>query len=265
MKIRFIIALILVLALVGCGKTATDAPSQDDFGFITISTSDELLQELDGESVVAEVGWQNVTLSEEDAEKYPELNKRFEEMNAENADYAQSTLEEFLEMAEEFPVELNAWYYYSNKKANLQRADKYIVSIISDYADYTGGAHGYYSNLGINISPETGKDVSLEEVIRDREAFDKLVYDSLLEQEIYEILEENRQSFYETYTEQGYNWSIDYEKLTVYFNPYELASYAAGILTVEVEFEEHPELFFEEYTKAPSLVPQSEADENGAE
>ena len=258
----FIISLILVLTLVGCNKqihenntppnidedVVINIKTENNYGFITIFQNTENLQKWNGENLESEVEWQHLTLSPIDAEKYPELNKRFEEINKENDAYAHETEDSFLEIIEEFPLESNAWHYYSHKKFDIQRADQYIVSIISDYDDYTGGAHGYYSKLGINISPETGKDISLEDVIRDREAFNKIVYDSILKSNPDEICEENRQSFYDTYKEHEYNWSIDYDKLTVYFNPYEIASFAAGIITVDVKFNEYPELFFEKYT-----------------
>lgn len=271
-KTGLIIISVFLLTLIGCTKTVnvnkpiqeSDEPiidnvaQTDEFEFITLSKSDKTLQLSGSEGTEFEIIWQHLELSEKDAEKYPELNRRIEEMNNEEDSYGVGTRDEFLSMMEEFPVEGNAWYYYSNTQYEIQRADENIVSVIYDYEGYSGGAHGYYSKTGININPETGKDIPFEDVILDRDAFDKYVYDMLLETNTYEIREENRQSFYQLYRESGYNWSMDYEKLTVYFNPYEIASYAAGLLKVDVMFNEHPELFSEKYINVPENVPLPE-------
>ena len=53
------------------------------------------------------------------------------------------------------------------------------------------------------------------------------------------------------YELENYSWTLNYQGLTFYFSPYEIASYAAGLLTVTIWFDEAPELFREEYIEAP--------------
>ncbi|MBE6682253.1 MAG: DUF3298 and DUF4163 domain-containing protein [Ruminococcaceae bacterium] len=278
-KLSLLLAVMLiVLALFGCTKVEkTDAPKDDtpkavdekndtpkendtqdkedksnEFGFITLSKCQRMIQEWGDNGPTIEVNWQNIRLSDEDAEKYPLLSESFEVKNRENDDLALEAKEEYDRLQQEYPSDGMVWYYFSNIEYYVQRADKYIVSILSDFSNYTGGAHGYYTNTGYNYFPETGKEAELTDVITDKDALDKLVYDRLIESNPEEIFEENRESFYETYNEYSYNWTIDYNKLTVYFNPYEVASFAAGIIAVDVWFDENPELFREEFMKAPS-------------
>ena len=228
------------------------AAEKDAFGFITLSKCERLIQEW-GESLPKyEVKWQNLKLSEEDAKKYPLLSIQLDKMNSEDDNAAILAKEDFAQMFEENDGEELGWYFYQSTEYFLQRADDVIVSLLSNYEDYTGGVHGYYSTFGYNIDPKTGKDVAFSDIVTDRASFDKLIYDSLVENYPEEIYEDNRQQFYDDRREYGYNWSIDYNKLTVYFNPYEIASFAAGIIKVDVWFDEHPGLFNEKYTKAPS-------------
>ena len=97
------------------------------------------------------------------------------------------------------------------------RADKEVVSIRTDYEDYTGGVHGYYANFGYNIDPETGKELSLFDVVTDKDALYKNIVDYLIEYDDWEFNEERRSDLYEQFDE-GLMWTIDYDKLTIYFN-----------------------------------------------
>ena len=47
------------------------------------------------------------------------------------------------------------------------------------------------------------------------------------------------------------NWTMDYDGLTFYFSPYELSVYAAGVLTIDIDFAEAPEVFRKNYITAP--------------
>ena len=53
------------------------------------------------------------------------------------------------------------------------------------------------------------------------------------------------------YTAEQFNWTIGYQGVIFYFSPYEIASFAAGLITATIYFDEYPELFNKKYTGAP--------------
>lgn len=232
-------------------NTGEKEEEKEDLGFITLSKCQRLMQEWGEERPLWEVIWHNMRLSEEDAKEYPHLWEYFEKKNTDNDAAAFETKEDFVKQIENSESYYMAAYLRSSTDYFVQRADKTIVSILSEYEDYTGGAHGYYAKAGYNIDPKTGNDVDISAVITDTDALYKLIFDGLLKSAPEEIKEERREELY-NYFAEGLNWSIDYQKLTVYFVPYEIASYAAGLMEIEIWFDEYPELFNEQYTKAPS-------------
>ena len=52
------------------------------------------------------------------------------------------------------------------------------------------------------------------------------------------------------------NWTLDPQGLTFYFNPYEIASYAEGLLTATILFKERPDLFQGPYRQPAAAYAQ---------
>lgn len=135
--------------------------------------------------------------------------------------------------------------YKSEGSASITRADQDVFSMRYDVSSYTGGAHGNYGVLGYNFDSRTGKELSLEDVISDREA----LYERLLEllderygagQMLFEGYEETVRDEVFGHEVGGYpmslTWTLGKDGMTVYFEQYVIAPYAAGLLTVEIPY-----------------------------
>ena len=152
--------------------------------------------------------------------------------------------------------------YNDETSVAVLRADAQVVSIYHDYWSYTGGAHGMYGYWGINYDTATGKRLLLTDVITDREQFFRVLKEHI--DAYYTYLDEEI-TVYDEYVRDldlkdpdALAWSIDNEGVTVYFNPYELGSYALGAIVASVYFDENPELFVEKYANVPDsyVIPE---------
>ncbi len=219
----------------------------DNYGYISLSKCQRFDADWGEEQPLRMVKWQNVKLSDEDLEKYPELSDTLAAFNDEEDEAATSQMQAFREYTdyEGFST------LYANTEKYVLRADETIISILGEYESYSGGAHGYYAKAGMNLSPETGEEIDLFDVVTDKDALYTLIFDYLLENYEGEFYEEKREDLYEHF-DNGLNWSIDYNKINIYFNPYEIASYAAGLIEFELWFDEHPEMIDKKYTDVPS-------------
>jgi len=197
--------------------------------------------------------WQTFSLSEDSAAAYPALAESLRELNRENERYGREFVQKNADYARELLAEGSAYFngFTSTEECSVQRADEYILSIRCDGDEYTGGVHPYYWAYGINLDPETGEKLELTDILVRTDTLPEMLEKKILEKypgEPFFSLSETLQD----YEPDLFSWTLDYQGLTFYFAPYELASYAAGLLTATVWFDEAPELFREEYLRRPA-------------
>lgn len=199
-------------------------------------------------------------LDEEAKTAYPGLNKAFENHNRKAESEKKTVLEglksgydEFMEnyQGDDISIQMT-----SEATATALRADSNVVSILCEHFDYLGGAHGYYYTGGINFDAKTGDELTLADVVEDKDRFIALVsetfvkdysgkagYDSLMDPG--EVLKERNFD-----SNEDILWSIDPTCVSIYFAPYVLGTYAHGEQVVSIYFDEAPEIFNEAYTVA---------------
>ncbi|MCQ2597830.1 MAG: DUF3298 and DUF4163 domain-containing protein [Treponema sp.] len=130
-------------------------------------------------------------------------------------------------------------YEYVLSLDQVLESDEFLTLIFDEYT-YLGGAHGYPMTRTINYSKKKNKILTISEAAgMSLEKVSRLCYDCLLSSmEEYDLndidwiqngtepVEENFEAF--AITDEG-------KSLTVYFNPYQIAPYAWGILAVKIE------------------------------
>ena len=138
--------------------------------------------------------------------------------------------------------------YSDNNSMSIRRVDSDILSYKTDVYTFAGGVHGWYGSGGVNYDVKTGKELKLFDVIKDREALITCVQDKL--RALYPDLVANETGMIDMVVEDlsesnidNISWCIDPEGITLFFNPYELGSYAAGMQVIPIAFSENPELF----------------------
>ena len=197
-------------------------------------------------------------LRKEEAAEYPGLADAFRGIADRSKEWAKETLPEYRGYFEESGGMFEE-PFYSESTAKVLRADNRAVSILVFASDYAGGAHPMYGYGGDNFDPESGERLRFADVVKDQEKFFLLCDEKI--PELYpdsaehlikpsEAMEGEDLSDYE-------GWTVDYEGVTVYFNPYHIGSFADGAQVIRIFFDEAPEIFEEKYTEKPEayMVP----------
>lgn len=209
-----------------------------------------------GKSVkLCEASWQTLELTKEFQKKYPKLDEKLKAMNKEANQYNREFIDAIVALATEHYEDSRESFgtYYNNSSYSLVRGDKYILSIQENAGEYTGGAHGMYGTWGINFDPVTGEELQLTDVLTTTDDLPAMIADKIMEEyaDEYETFETLEEYLEENYKPEDYQWVMGYGGITIFFNPYEIASYSMGILKVDIGFLEMPELFVEKYMQSP--------------
>jgi len=192
-----------------------------------------------------------IILTDEEAENYPALAKSLREKLEERNNTYQNELTSFIEAYEEEKEYGFTPGYEMNTKASIARADSTVLSICNFYNDYYGGAHGMYGYFGYNYDPKTGKELKFSDVVAKPVEFLMLANDKIQEGYTDEFeIPSSLEEFCENY-DTSIMWTIDYQGVNLYFNPYTLGSFAMGLVETKVYFSEAPELFNPKYLNIP--------------
>lgn len=142
--------------------------------------------------------------------------------------------------------------YSSMESAVLTRCDSKVLSFRQSYSDYTGGAHGMYGCAGITFDVESGKELSLSDILADEDGFYKAAIDYMSEI-LYteygdELFPEYKEYVADAFSEgKNSNWYLDATGIVVIYNPYELGPYSMGMAEVLLPYEEFGEYIDTEY------------------
>ncbi|MBR3307672.1 MAG: DUF3298 domain-containing protein [Lachnospiraceae bacterium] len=186
-----------------------------------------------------------VWLEEDDM---PELQKALEGFNEDKKSRRDSALEDLKESALSMYDDGFWWddlQFYANWDAYFCRADSRVVSIVSCWDEYSGGAHPMYSYGGYNYDSATGKALTVYDVIVPEKIADlpQLLEDKLIEKygedefysdtDISQAVDDNL----------GMNGDLPFtlgpEGMSFYFQPYELAPYVAGAQIITLGYDEY--------------------------
>ena len=207
-----------------------------------------------------------LVLSDEEAAAYPKLNqalaleydtlKKSAEEDLENLKTSAEEMVEYVQ--EDSNMQLSAVY-----TPDILRADENVVSYELFYYDYYGGAHGYNSYTGLTFDTKTGKKLGFYDVITDEDKVKSGIIQELKDKYASEeglvensTPEEDADTFFEYVDSKDQSgavaWSLGADRLNIYYNPYNIGSWALGIVSVSLPFEKYPDAVKEEYKMGPS-------------
>jgi len=139
--------------------------------------------------------------------------------------------------------ERGAWFdnHYDIKTRTEQNADT-IVNYIAEIETYEGGAHGLFTKGVINFSTNTGKPVTLTEVLLP--GYEKRLNEILLDK----LIKQTGSKDINGLKEKGYLYSMDMgpsqyylindKGITFIYNQYEIAPYSTGITELNLNWDE---------------------------
>ena len=268
MKIKKLLCVFLVICIVGAisgcfnktqPQTQTQIPnptskktnSEDVCIFTDVMIGDRSLEEWHENNVITRVTWQKLKLSESESKKYPDLSAQFDKHNEESLTQAKALMYEFSPLAKEMSGDkYNPACCEADAKFYLQRADNHIVSLLENVTKYTGGVHPDYFVKGNNYITASGEKAKLTDVLTDTKELPSILEKKITEKYSYVTFHELEDTF-SKYKEEEFTWTIDYQGITFWFSPYEIAAYTVGTLSAKIWFDEFPDLFNKKYTTAP--------------
>ena len=119
------------------------------------------------------------------------------------------------------------------------KAQSYLYKIES----YQGGAHGSHEVYHLNFDPKTGKRITRADVFKEdkNEELLALISQQLMKEYNCTSLEQLRDETSITLLGDLYvdeNFSIEKDGICIDYNPYDIAPYAAGVISVLLSFEQ---------------------------
>ncbi|MBR6258589.1 MAG: hypothetical protein IKR21_00065 [Oscillospiraceae bacterium] len=195
-----------------------------------------------------------LTLTEDEAERYPELAKKLSEVaessknalknDSENlSDYSRSLIE---------GGSLEFYPGYSNMDVMARRADSTAICILCDDSEFYSHINGRWIR-GDAYDPQTGEKIRLTDVITDMDSVPAIVEEELgSHMWTANFLSDTAVAdYFGSRSEDAIDWSLDYNGVTFYFSPGDIADRGFGRASAMVSFEKFPELFNEKYTAVP--------------
>ena len=151
----------------------------------------------------------------------------------------QSMLQE-LEMKEDEAPFLN---WGSDRKGAFGETYGHYVNYIIDQYDYQGGAHGMYGTFPIVFDRKTGEVVPQEHFTGHlaphllKSLIDEYKYDNLKDI-ISEAEIEEENIFYVESIEPSPYFTVGEDGITYYYQPYDIAPYVFGVITITIPWAE---------------------------
>ncbi|MGL5351936.1 MAG: DUF3298 and DUF4163 domain-containing protein [Clostridium sp.] len=177
--------------------------------------------------------------------KIPQINgliKKDEEkvINSKILDFTTMWISDVKEIADEYygpPNNLYPTFPYELIGTYTLKSSGEILSFYIDYYQFTGGAHGITNRVAYNIDINSGRDMLLGDLFKDKHTYEKLI-----NKEIEKEIAKNADNYF--IGKDGFNgikknqrYYIEDNNIVVYFGEYEIAPYATGMPQFKIPLE----------------------------
>ncbi len=200
-------------------------------------------------------------------ENYPVLREALKEYNIKNSEAAEEALDDFQKTADKYYEESGNEGFADYSKGyhmSLRRSDEYYVSFVC-YEDMNASIYPERTAVGKTLDTETGEDVELLSVVKDKdklalafaESLKRVFYDEELRSYVVDTFKETLTKD-STVSDRELSWCLGYEGLEIFLNPtvnYNFYGDEFGPVKVFIAYSDYPELF----DKNASSVPASYA------
>ena len=187
-------------------------------------------------------------------DSHEKLQDALKALNQSAMDDQKSVIDENKEYAEqEYASNPDMVEYTFDRDILVARSDETVLSMAVMEGSYLGGAHPFGMTTGRTYDTQTGKELSLKDVISDYDGIYEYVKTQLEENYDQSMFFEDYQDtlqkmFYDESGDYGtVQWTISQTGLSIYFNQYDLAPYVAGSQHVDISFKAQPQLFQSKY------------------
>lgn len=251
-------ASLLAVAVPTVSEAAAAAPKALDGFFKQVRQQNDMGKDEGGEYELLHQRWAGLAVDKDIRSRYPELAAAIERRTQADWDRVQKDRKAMTEDARHFRQDVPHYYhpFAQNVDVLMRRADNYVVSYLEMEATDGAGAHGMYGWQGVNLNTLNGEELALAHVVKDTGKLTKLIVSQLKKDYPHAHFMDMEKQVKSMALQRKLNWTLDPRGITFYFNPYEIAPYAEGLLTVTILYQEHPQLFHESYLQTPQEYAQ---------
>ncbi|SHK88247.1 Protein of unknown function [Selenomonas ruminantium] len=245
-------ASLMVMAVPLAGKAAEiQQPRAVNGLYKQVHQQNDMDKDERGEYELLHQRWAGLAVDKELRGLYPELAAAIERRT--KADWARVQKERkgMKVEARQFRRDVPQYYhsFVQDVDVLVRRADNYVVSYLEMGATEGAGAHGMYGWQGVNLNTLSGEELALAHVVKDTGKLTDLII-ARLKKDYPQANFIDMKKQVRSFALQGkLNWTLDPRGITFYFNPYEIAPYAEGLLSVTLLYQEYPQLFHESYLR----------------
>ncbi|MDR0229022.1 MAG: DUF4163 domain-containing protein [Flavobacteriaceae bacterium] len=138
---------------------------------------------------------------------------------------AKQYITEYESFVKKYPDENIPWK--ATVSGDITFVNDQLISFAFDYYTFAGGAHGFENEMSINYNPKTGKAYKVEELIKDWDGLQKLLYMQL----------RNKSDLFDTNNKLEYPESIFFYDDTIGFmyNAFDTEVFSDGPIKIELE------------------------------
>ena len=202
-------------------------------------------------------------------DEYPKLKERFDKINRHNEDeagkgfaaYTSDIVKEYTKVYGTDADDAPMYDYEYGIRQFVTRADSAAFSTVESHQEMHTQDMGKRKLIGINIDPETGDDIPLNEVVTDVSDLKRAVKKVLKKESYPEDTEADTLSELKKQIDSGdlvsredLSWTVGYEGLTFYCNT--LCNFSLGDMQDDafmlfIPYSEYPDLFYKKYVNHP--------------
>ncbi|MBQ2137211.1 MAG: DUF3298 domain-containing protein [Selenomonas sp.] len=256
-KLRGVLCAGVIAALLA-GSCAEAAPRAICGFYKQIRQQTYMDRDARGEYEILEERWGGLAVDKELTARFPALSKAIEQRTKADWAHMEKQRRQMKVEAVQFREESPAYYhpFAQDLDVLMRRADEHVTSYLEMEYTNGGGAHGMYGWQGVNFNSMTGEELALSHVVKDLGRFTDIIIAQLQKEYPQASFFDMEKTVRNRAMMGRLNWTIDPRGVTVYFNPYGIASYADGLLQTTVLFKEQPQLFNEAYLETADAYAQ---------
>lgn len=230
----------------GSGAAATEPAAHDPLVYVTFSKYTDGINSENGTKLfgsryylpefITEDESTNTWLNDMVANQAAETEIHMEQL-------ATQARKDYQERVENGQTDFYAYSFYCD--VTTERLDSTVISVLQVNSIYSGGAHPNYAQTAYNLNLASRRQLSLADVILPDQA--ELLEQGVLDRLAIQFGGLENSGLYADYpeivpssfseTELTTNWYFTDKSLIIYFNCYDIAPYAAGIIKVEFPYE----------------------------
>lgn len=141
--------------------------------------------------------------------------------------------------------------YVANTDFEVKKNTENMLSIIVKYYSYSGGAHGIYEDVSYNMDIKRGKFINLSDLFVEGSNYKEIINNQIKNQieESEKANKENIGIYQFSSIDDNQKFYFADEVITIYFDLYKIAPYAAGIPEFRLDKNSLIPIVKEEYIK----------------